>query len=140
MTTQTSKKRGIHVLNYETMQEAKKSLKERGIKAEEVKNLPPIEALCDPVTHPPMVEVHSLQNFDKGDIPYRKPPDQCLDEFDNFIVKQNHFNMKVQNQLQENLYIIKNLHDVLERTANDVKGLTKHFAMVQTQLEQIAKV
>ena len=45
-------KRGIHVLNPETMQEAKKSLKEKGIKAEEVKNLPPIEALCEPTTDP----------------------------------------------------------------------------------------
>ena len=32
------------------------------------------------------------------------------------------------------------MHDVLERTANDVKGLTKHFVIVQTQLEQITKV
>ena len=63
-----------------------------------------------------------------------------MDEFDNFIIKQTHFNTQVQNQLQEKIYIVKNLHDVLERTANDVKGLTKHFTMVQTQLEQIAKV
>ena len=32
------------------------------------------------------------------------------------------------------------MHDVLERTASDVKGLTKHFVMVQTQLRQITKV
>ena len=32
------------------------------------------------------------------------------------------------------------MHDVLERTANDFKGLTKHLTMVQTQLEQITKV
>ena len=32
------------------------------------------------------------------------------------------------------------LHSVLEKTANDVKGLVKHFHMVQTQLEQITKV
>ena len=28
----------------------------------------------------------------------------------------------------------------MEKTANDVKGLVKHFHMVQTQLEQITKV
>ena len=90
------------------MQEAKKSLKEKGIKAEEVKNIPPIEALCEPITHSPMVEVHSLLDFNASDVPRRKPPDQCLDEFDNFIIKQIHFNTQFQNQLQEKIYIVKN--------------------------------
>ena len=35
---------------------------------------------------------------------------------------------------------IKSLLDVLSRTVNDVKGLVKHFHMVQTQLEQISNV
>ena len=39
----TPKKRGILFLNPEDMQEAKKSMKEKGIKTEDVKNLPPIE-------------------------------------------------------------------------------------------------
>ena len=99
--TQTTKKTGIHVLNSETMQEAKKSLKEKGIKAEEVENLPPIEALCEPTTHPPVVEVHSLLDFNASDVPHNKPPYQCLDEFDKFIIKQTHFNTQVQIQLQE---------------------------------------
>ena len=43
-----------------------------------------------------MVEVHSLYRFDAGDIPYNKPPDQCLGEFDDFIVRQTHFNEQVQ--------------------------------------------
>ena len=93
----TPKKRGILELSDEEMREAKKSLKEKGIKSEEVKNLPPIEELCEPTTHPPMVEVHSLLDFNASDVPYGKPPDQCLDEFDNFIMKQNHFNTRVQN-------------------------------------------
>ena len=38
----TPKKRGILFLSHEDMQEAKKSMKEKGIKAEDVKNLPPI--------------------------------------------------------------------------------------------------
>ena len=40
----TPKKRGVLCLSPEDMQEAKKSMKEKGIKAEDVKNLPPIEA------------------------------------------------------------------------------------------------
>ena len=67
-------------------------------------------------------------------IPYSKPPSQCLDEFDNFIVKQTHFNLHVQEQLNDNTLVIKKLYSVLEKTANDV------FHMVQTQLEQITKV
>ena len=117
------------------MQEAMKSIKEKGIKSEDVKNLPPIEKLCEPTTHPPMVEVHSLHGVNESDIPYDKPHDQCLDELDNFIVKRNHFNMQVQSQLNDNSLAIKNMYDVLGRTVNDVKGLVKHFQMIQTQLE-----
>jgi hypothetical protein len=88
----TPKKRGMIELNDEVMREAKKSLKEKGIKSEDVKNLPPIEELCKPIPCSSTIEVHSLQRFDNRDIPYSKPPDQCLDEFDNFIVKQDNFN------------------------------------------------
>ncbi|KAK1695087.1 hypothetical protein QYE76_011784 [Lolium multiflorum] len=41
------KKRGMIELNDEDMREAKKSLMEKGIKSEDVKNLPPIEDLCN---------------------------------------------------------------------------------------------
>ena len=39
----TPKKRGILYLSPKDIQEAKKSMKEKGIKAKDVKNLPPIE-------------------------------------------------------------------------------------------------
>ena len=110
-------------------------LRKKGIRAEDVKNLPIIETLCEPTTHPPMVEVHSLYDFTVNDIPYSKPPSQCLDKFDNFIVKQTHFNMQMEEQLNDNTLVIKKLYSVLEKTANDVKGLDKHFHMVETQLE-----
>ena len=35
--------------------------------------------------------------------------------------------------------MIDRLSDLMFRTANDVKGLSKHAFMVHTQLEQIAK-
>jgi hypothetical protein len=91
----TRKKRGMIELNDEVMREAKKSLKEKGIKPENVKNLAPIEELCKPIRHSSTIEVHSLQRFDDRDIPYYKPPGQCLDELDNFIVKQDNFNRMV---------------------------------------------
>ena len=127
-------------LNDEVMREAKKSLKEKGIKSEDVKNLPPIEELCKPIPHSSTIEVHSLQRFDSRDIPYSKPPDQCLDEFDNYIVKQDNFNKRVEHHLMENSRAINNLHDIVERTSNDVKMLVKHFHMVQTQIDQLTKV
>ena len=100
--TPTPKKRGMIELNDEVMREAKKSLKEKGIKSEDVKNLPPIEELCKPIRHSATIEVHSLQRFDNRDIPYTKAPYQCLDEFDNYVVKQENFNARVQNHLMEN--------------------------------------
>ena len=42
---QLRRKRCILFLSPEDMQEAKKSMKEKGIKAEDVKNLPPIEEI-----------------------------------------------------------------------------------------------
>ena len=122
------KKRGMIELNDEAMKEAKKSLKDKGIKSEDVKNLPPIEELCKPLPHPSIIEVHSLQRFDSRDIPHTKPPDQCLEEFDNYIVKQDNFNKKVQNHLLENSKAINQLHDIVERTANDVKMLNETFS------------
>ncbi|KAK1652392.1 hypothetical protein QYE76_070197 [Lolium multiflorum] len=134
------KKRGLIKLNDEDMREAKKSLKEKGIKSEDVKNLPPIEDICEIIPPSSMVEVNSLQRFTREDIPYSKPPAQCLDEFDNYIVKQENFNMRVENHLMENSQAISQLHDIVERTSNDVKMLVKHFQMIQTQIDQLTKV
>ena len=138
--TPTPKKRGMIELNDESMREAKKSLKERGIKSEDVKNLPPIEEFCKLIPHSYVIEIHSLQRFHEGDILYTKTPDQCLDEFNNFIEKRSNFNMRVENHLVENSQAISKLHDIVERTSNDVKMLAKHFHMVQTQIDQLTKV
>src|SRR3954471_4588848 len=120
------------------MKEAKRSLKEKGIKFEDVKNLPPIEELCKPI--PPSTIVHSLQRLDRGDIPYSKTPDQCLDEFDNYCIKQDNFNKRREKHLEENARAIIILHDIVERTSKDVKMLVKNFQMVQTQIGQLSKV
>ena len=118
----TPKKRGVLFLSPEDMQEAKKSMKEKGIKAEDVKNLPPIEEIHD-LNLPPVEEIHglnllpveethgldnptqvvkvnSLYRFDEGDISRNKSASQCSDEFDNFIVKQENFNAYVGRQLK----------------------------------------
>ena len=74
------RKRGILFLSPKDMQEAKKSMKEKGIKAEDVKNLPPIEEIHG-LNIPPkephfldnptqVVKVNSLYRYDKVEIPY----------------------------------------------------------------------
>ena len=66
------KKRGILYLSPEDMQEAKKSMKEKDIKAEDVKNLPPIEEIHGLDTPPPkVVEVKSLMKFNDSDDPHK---------------------------------------------------------------------
>ena len=98
----TPKKRGVLFLSPEDMQEAKKSMKEKGIKAEDVKNLPPIEEIHG-LNLPPeephyldnptqVVKVNSLYRYDKAKVPPTKIASQCLDEFDNFMFKQDDFN------------------------------------------------
>jgi hypothetical protein len=92
-----------------------------------------------PIPRSSTIEVLSLQRFDNRDIPYSKPPDQCLDEFDNFIVKKDNFNKRVPNHLLENSRAINKLHDIVEGTSNDVKMLVKHFQMVQTWIDQLTR-
>ena len=78
------KKRGILYLSPEDMQEAKKSMKEKGIKAEDVKILPPIEETHGLNTPPlpKVVEVNSLMKFNDNDNPHNMHPSPCLYEFE----------------------------------------------------------
>ena len=135
----TPKKRGVLFLSPEDMQEAKKSMKEKGIKAEDVKNLPPIEEIHGLDNPTQVVKVNSLYRFDEGDIPRNKSASQCLDEFDNFIVKQENGNAYVGRQLKRNAYMIEHLSDYMSRVKGDLKIISKHASMVTTQVEQVLK-
>src|SRR6266536_2702795 len=86
-----------------------------------------------------VVEVNSLHRFDEGDIPYNKSASQCLDEFNNFIVKQENFNAYISRQLKHNAYMLDHLCDYMSRTVNDLKLISKHASMVTTQVEQVLK-
>ena len=113
----TPKKRGVLFLSPKDMQEAKKSMKEKCIKAEDVKNLPPVEEIYG-LTLPPIEEIHGLDNptqvvkvnslyrYDKVEIPPTKFASQCLSEFDYFMVKQEDFNAYFGRQLKQNAYMI----------------------------------
>ena len=89
-------------------------MKEKVIKAEDVKNLPPIEEIhglnLPPVeeTYNPnplpieethgldnptqVVKVNSLYRYDKAEIPFTKFASPCFDEFDKFMAKKEDFN------------------------------------------------
>lgn len=114
-------------------------MKEKRIKIEDIKKLPPIEEIhgLDIPTH--VVDVNSPRSFNENYIPYAKNFDQCMDEFHNYTVKQEHFNNYVKNQLRNNAMMIDHLSDLMFRITNDVKGLGKHASMVHTQLDQVAK-
>ena len=71
-----------------------------------------------------------LLKFDEGDIPHNKHPCQCLYEFDNYIMKQDHFNANVMKQLKYNSDTIARLSVLLFRISNDVRGVGKHASMV----------
>ena len=121
-------------------------MKEKGIKAKDVKNLPPIEEInglnippaeetydLNPlfIEGPPdldnptqVVKVNSLYRYDKAKIPPTKISSQCLDEFDNFMFKQEDFNAYFGRQLKENAYMIRRLGDYMA----DIKGELKLVA------------
>ena len=62
-----------------------------------------------------------------------------MDEFDNFIVKQENFNAYVTRQLKRNAYMLDHLGNYMSRTINDLKLISKHASMVTTQVEQVLK-
>ncbi|KAI4974391.1 hypothetical protein ZWY2020_047671 [Hordeum vulgare] len=113
-------------------------MREKGIKFEDVKNLPPIKeihGLDNPIQ---VVEVNSLRRFDESDIP-DEPASICLDEFDNFVAKQQSFNDYVSRKLEHNARMLSHLSACVDRNVNDLKLLSKHASMVTTQVEQVLK-
>ena len=130
---------GILFLSPEDMQEGNKSMKEKGIKAEDVQNLPPIEEIHGLDNPTRVVKVNSIYRYDKGEIPSTKFASQCLDEFDDFMVKQENFNAYVGRQLKHNADMLDHLSDYMSRVKGELKLISKHASMVTTQVEQLLK-
>ncbi|KAI4991688.1 hypothetical protein ZWY2020_040074, partial [Hordeum vulgare] len=135
----TPKKRGILFLSPEDMQEAKKSMQEKGIISEDVKNLPPIKDIHGLDNRIQVVEVNSLRMFDESDIPFDKPASLCFDEFDNFVAKQQGFNDYVRRHLEQSTRILSHLSACVDRNVNDLKVLSKLASMITTHVEQVLK-
>ena len=62
-----------------------------------------------------------------------------MDEFDNFIVKQENFNAYVGRQLKHNACMIEHLSDHMSRVKGELILISKHASMVTTQVEQVLK-
>ena len=71
----TPKERGILFLSPEDMQQVKKSMKEKGIKAADVKNLPPIEEIHG-LNLPPDEEIYDLNPLFIEEPPDLDSPDR----------------------------------------------------------------
>ena len=146
----TPKKRGVLFLSPEDMQEAKKSMKEKGIKAEDVKNLPPIEEIHG-LNLPPIEETHGLDNptqvvkvnslyrYNKAEIPFTEFANPCLDEFDDFMVRQENFNAYFGRELKCNADMLEHLGDYRANVKGELKLISEHASMVTTQVEQVLK-
>jgi len=127
------------------MQEAKESMKEKGIKAEDVKNLPPIKEIHG-LNLPPeephcldnptkVVKVNSLYRYDKVEIPSTKFHSSCLDEFDDFTARQESFSASVCRELKNNAFEIGRVGDNLARVKDELHRVSKYASMVATQVE-----
>ena len=62
-----------------------------------------------------------------------------MDEFDNFMFKQDDFNAYFGRQLKQDAYMIKRLGDYMANVKGDLKLIIKHASMVTTQVEQVLK-
>ena len=62
-----------------------------------------------------------------------------MDEFDNFVVKQENFNAYVSRQLKRNSYMLEHLGDYMANVKGELKLISKHSSMVTTQVEQVLK-
>ena len=125
-------------------------MKEKGIKAEDVKNLARVEEIHDlnlpsiEETHgldnpTQVVKVNSLYRYDKVEIPSTKFAIQCLDKFDDFMASQENFNAYAGRQLKSNAYMIGHLSDYMSRVKGELKLISKYASMVTTQSEQVLK-
>ena len=71
-----------------------------------VLNIPPIEETHGLDNPTQVVKVNSLYRYDKVEITSTKFARKCLDEFDDFMARQENFNAYVGRELKSNAYMI----------------------------------
>ena len=86
-----------------------------------------------------VVKVNSFYRYDKAEIPFTKFASPCLDEFDDFMVKQENFNAYFGRELKRNADMLEHLGDYMANVTGELKLISKHASMVTTQVEQVLK-
>jgi len=129
-----TKKRCILTLSEETMKEATKTIKEKGIKTSDLKELSekgikfPIDEPCFPI------QVHSISDS-MGD---GKPTNDIDVSYVNYSHYQHGFNRSIKLSLEENDRKIKFLRESLSSSIESIKGVVKHCTMINNQIEQLS--
>ena len=72
-----------------------------------------------------VVKVNSLYRYDKDEIPPTKIASQCLDEFDNFMVKQEDFNAYFGRELKCSADMLEHLGDYMANVKGELKLISK---------------
>ena len=85
------------------------------------------------------MKVNSLYRYDKVEIPSTKFHSPCLDEFDDFMARQESFNAYVGRELKNNAFEIGRVSDNVARVKGELKLISKYASMVTTQAEQVLK-
>ena len=62
-----------------------------------------------------------------------------MDEFEDFMAKQEKFNAYVGRELKSNSYMIGRLNDYMARVKGELKLISKYASMDTTQAEQVFK-
>ena len=101
--------------------------------------MPPVEEIHGLDTPTQVVKVNSLYRYDKVEIPSTKFHSPCLDEFDDFMARQESFNAYVGRELKNNAFEIGHVGDNLARVKDELHRVSKYASMVATQAEQVLK-
>ena len=131
------KKRGILKLNEETMKEASKAIKEKGIKTFHLKELSemgvklPIDQPCFPIQVNAVCPIEGKEKV----IP---PID--VSYVNDFAYRNNPEEHDIRMSIMENSHKIKFLRENLNASVGEVKRIIKHCEMMNNQVEQMVSL
>ena len=83
--------------------------------------------------------VTNKRKIPKAEIPCTKFHSPCLDEFDDFMARQESFNAYVDRELKNNAFEIGHVSDNMARFKDELHLVIKFASMVATQAEQVLK-
>ena len=131
------KKGGMLKLDNETMKEASKAIKEKGIKTSHLKELSemgvklPDDQPCFPI------QVNAISSI-KGNEKVTPPVD--VSYMNDFAYHHNPEEHNIRMTIMENSHKIKSLRESLHASVGEVKRIVKHCEMMNNQVEQMVSL